>query len=379
MSQQARSYTLLVLMGLLACHALVRIEQDGATRWRLVQLAIAMAATALTHYFALGALLALSCYAMARLEGSDRRKTAAAIAVAAVFTVAFWGKPGFSRQREQLTAPQGWSLENGRHPLMPLFRAAQLPAYLLYGRLTPPSAWIALAVIAYVLPLVFMRRKPHLMLWWSWIVALIGQLLIYDIAKHSRLLAYPKYTFLASVGFYALYATPLPVRAWWRWLLPYAILASTTVTTVARLQEGPPDAGGDWRGLALLIDRVAGPRDPLVFYPDGFWGSPAMTYLAFSHYVRDSHRPIMFLTQPANGQSLDLLAKYPRIWLIGPNAAGDYQTLLPGWKKTIATASPNTETICGLVPDLNSQNNSRPDSSTAPGELLHSIPQEPPQ
>ena len=39
---------------------------------------------------------------------------------------------------------------------------------------------IAPAVIAYLLPIVLWRRMPYLLLWWLWIVGVVGPLAAYD-------------------------------------------------------------------------------------------------------------------------------------------------------------------------------------------------------
>lgn len=54
LSQETRPYPLLALFGLLACHALFRIERQGTSPARLFQLGLFAAAMALTHYFSLG-------------------------------------------------------------------------------------------------------------------------------------------------------------------------------------------------------------------------------------------------------------------------------------------------------------------------------------
>lgn len=331
-SQLARPYPLLAFLALLVCQALVRIEQGGPTPMRLFQFAIALIATALTHYFAFGALVAVTLYVCLRLRGRTRRITLAAIALAGVFTLAVWG-PFLLMQHHELSSQQSWSLERtGGHGL-PVYHAALVAYTSLYGGLKAQSAWIAPAIIAYLLPPFFFRRLPHLLLWWLWIVGIIGALIVYDYAVHARLLLFFKYTFLASVGFYALFATPLPVRHWWRWTIPGALLAATIGAAVARIQQGSSvQDDGDWRALALKIDHLARPGDPLVFYPDPFWGPSAMFYLDFAHYVKNSPRPVMFLSTPASPIALAQLKAFHQIWLVGPAPSADAARFLPGWK-----------------------------------------------
>jgi hypothetical protein len=348
-SQDARSYTLLMLLGLLLCRAVLQIEQRGAARGRLAVFGGLLIATALTHYFSLGALVAIGCYVLLRFRGVDRKRALAVMIVSGIITLAAWG-PFLVQQRQSLLGRQPWSLEPTNLWYLPWLHAAELPSALLYGRFGLSSAWIAAAVVAYLFPLLWIRRQPWLMLWWFWAVGIIGSLLVYDLVKHARLLIMLRYSLLASAGLYALYAAPLPTRRWWRWMIPAVFLASTLPFTVARIQQGPWDESGDWRGFALVLDQKAGPDDPLIFCPNSFWGLPGIYYLAFSHYAPHSHRPIMYLNAPAQSEALRQISGFQRVWLVGPEGINP-SDFLPGWKATFVRGFPNSATIGSLVPE----------------------------
>ncbi|HEX4053327.1 MAG TPA: glycosyltransferase family 39 protein [Tepidisphaeraceae bacterium] len=347
LSQETRPYPLLILFGLLACHAIVRIEQDGISPGKLIQLGLATGATALTHYFSIGALAGIFLYGVIRLRGSVRTKVLALLLGVGALVLICWG-PFLWQQRHEFFRQQDWSLEPTANRNMALARATAVPSELLYGRSSQEMAWIAPAVIAYLLPIVLWRRMPYLLLWWLWIVGVVGPLAAYDWVHDARLLATLKYTSLASVGMYALCAAPLPTPKWWRWVVAYMILASTIIVTIERLGEGPTEQNGDWRGMAQALDRLAGPGDPLVFYPNKFWGSPGMYYLAFSHYAQDSQRPVMFLNEPADADALQALSKYPRVWLVGPEAAADGEKYLRGWKVKLSRWFPNSGSMAEM-------------------------------
>lgn len=347
LSQETRPYPLLILFGLLACHAIVRIEQDGVSSRKLIQLGLATGATALTHYFSIEALAGIFLYAAIRLRGPVRTKVIALLLAAGALVLICWG-PFLWQQRHEFFRQEAWSLEPTGDRNMALMRTAAVPSELLYGRSSQEMAWIAPAVIAYLLPIVLFRRMPYVLLWWLWTVGVVGPLAAYDWLRDARLLATLKYTSLASVGVYALCAAPLPVHGWWRWVVAYMILASTIIVTIERLGEGPSEQNGDWRAMAVTLDRLAGPGDPLVFYPNKFWGSPGMYYLAFSHYAQNSRRPVMFLNGPADAAALETLAKYPRLWLVGPDAAADGKDYLRGWKVKLSKWFPNSGSMAEM-------------------------------
>jgi hypothetical protein len=327
-SQEARPYPFLALVGLLACHALFRIEQKGATFWRLFQLGFWCAAAALTHYFALGALLAIFCYGCIRFRGRERRRLILALVASALFVLAAWG-PFFWQQRPQYLSPQPWSNGEGGWTT-PWIRAAAIPSALLFGRIENPLNWIAPAILAYLLPLVLLRRHPQILLWWLWIAGIVGLPLAYDCIHPGRLLGQLEFVSMASCGFYAICAFPILILKSWRYLVSWLMLGSAAIGAVQRVQEGPPDYNGDWRGLAVALDHDAGPDDPLVFMSSGIWGSPGMYYLDFDHYAHNSHRPIMFLRGPADAAALRQLEAFKKVWLIGPSDV-DISNYLPGW------------------------------------------------
>jgi hypothetical protein len=134
----------------------------------------------------------------------------------------------------------------------------------------------------------------------------------------------------------------------WKWVIPGAMLASVLVASIQRWQEGPPPQA-DWRGLVEVIDRSAGPADPIVFAPDPFWGTPAFGYLALAHYAPDSRRPIMMLSGPANSAALAQLRSYRKVWLV-ISVSAPKQGLLPGWREVWSTGRPGSGFVAEMLP-----------------------------
>jgi uncharacterized membrane protein len=347
LAQESRPYPLLTFFALLAAHAILRIERQGISPARLIQLALALVATALTHYFSLGALVAIFVYTLIRLDGKSRRRVLAVFAAAALFVLIIWG-PFLWQQHREFFRQQDWSLEPYATRSMPFVRAAALPAAYFFGRPGSELTWLAPCIIAYLFPLILLRRSKSLLFWWLWISAVIAQILAYDLINHSRLLATLKYTSLAAVAVYAIGATPLPIAKWPRWAIAYLLLIAVAIATAQRIQEGPPEDNGDWRGMAQTLNHLAGPRDPLVFYPSPFWGPSAMYYLAVAHYAPNADRPVMFLDDPATPNAQRQLAKFSRIWLIGPNVVQDTSKYLPGWNSVFSRGFPNSGSIAEL-------------------------------
>jgi uncharacterized membrane protein len=329
-AQMARPYAVLELFGILTCWSLWRVEQFGASRGRLAALALAASLTALTHYFAAGALVGLFIYAAVQMRGADRTKTILAMLGTGLVLLLVWG-PFFYLQRHGYSGTYVSFLEpSGRSHLVA--HLLQLPAALLYGSPRGETVPIAVDVVVFALPLVFIRRSPRQFLWWCWIVGCIAPIALIDYKNRTTLLTYFRYPYLASIGVCALCAWPLPIKSCWRWVLPCAFLVAVLSVAALRLQEGPINFQ-DWRELATSIAKDARPGEPLVFYTsrDNYWSSPGMLYLAFAHYAPDPQHPVMFLRAPASAEALGRLARFPRLIFVCPMDYEGLHECLPGW------------------------------------------------
>ena len=89
-AQEARPYTMMVVLGLIACRAVVLIERSGARVGLLIQLMLAALASFLTHYFTVFSFAGLGIYVLWRLRGRERVKAAGAI----VMVVSLRRRPG---------------------------------------------------------------------------------------------------------------------------------------------------------------------------------------------------------------------------------------------------------------------------------------------
>src|SRR5438270_315136 len=89
-AQEVKHYALLQAEALAACLAIVRIEKRGGSGLRYAGLALGVLAMLLTHYFSMGAIAALTIYALLRFRGRDRRNTILAVMGAGVVFAVAW-------------------------------------------------------------------------------------------------------------------------------------------------------------------------------------------------------------------------------------------------------------------------------------------------
>jgi uncharacterized membrane protein len=338
-AQDARNYTLLILLSLCCGDSLIRIEKFGTSNRSLLLLAIGLTALPVTHYFSIGVLLAMFAYAMIRMRGNVRVKTLGAFALSAILAVAIWGVP-FYRQVHSMTSqrPEYLFEPGNSHLLNTLRRLIGLPGQLLVGEIPaqslPPTVLVILAVLVLVLPLARLRWRRDLLFWVLWLAGTIGLAVAADLSRGVILLAYLRYTILASPAVYAILAgIDWPRRPVLRDIAALATLALMAMFCITRLSD-PIPGREDWRGLSQYIRDNAAPDDLLVCYGNDAWIPPGTAYMAFRYYDPDSNHPWLILHRPAGPRLQAELQKRNSLWLIGAQPAADGRFILPGWQCT---------------------------------------------
>jgi uncharacterized membrane protein len=335
-AQEARSYPQLLFLGLCCCDALVRIERFGATLRRLISLGIALVAFMLTHYFAVGAVAAISIYAVIRLRGKNRNRVIAAIAIAGLFTATVWGWQFCQQMRTFPDFNPGYLRENRpNHLLHVLSRTIKLPLQYFLGEtrgqeIRLPIHIAAMLILLYAISR--LRARPDLLLWILWIICIIGWSAAQDVAHHSRILDYLRYTILASPGVYALIvAIDFPRLGRLRSAFPCAAIAVLAITTARQMPQGlPPHM--DCRSFSKYIDSHAKPDDLLLYYYPSRFASPGIWYMCFKYYSPLSHRPWLTLRTPPDAALLAQLQSRDSLWVIGLYANTYGPQILPGWQ-----------------------------------------------
>jgi uncharacterized membrane protein len=284
-AQEARHYTLLLLEGLIAAWALVRIEKRGATRWRCVVLAVAVAAMALTHYFSLGAIVALAVYAVARLRGRTRVAALISFAGAGVAWLGL-GLPVAIEQLGSVNDPRFTDfLKDGstNHLARTALRAGLLPVRFFTEPMGNVVAPAAIGTVAYVLIITLAWRRRELLLWALWLWCIVLPVVVLDAFRRTQHLEFIRYTLLASPALYALVAGALGDRkAWMKHVVPLlAVIACVAALPAAYSAWWK----ADWRRFAQAIDAAARPGELVIFWRgEDYAAYPNDAYLHTSYY-----------------------------------------------------------------------------------------------
>jgi hypothetical protein len=331
-SQQVRPYTMIQLIALMGAIVLISIEKRGWTWLKLLALGLVVIAMALTHYFCAGVIAAFAAYSIIRFRGSKRLAVFATIVVAGAVAAVAWGShvgdysvanygriTGRSLLHLVLSVPQRLTLESNHDPLA----------------MADNGSWtlvIAIAAIAYLLPLLMLRRRPYLLLWWLWIGCEVGLVLVIDLRRHSTLLTISRYVVPAAPGLYAILAAPLPGRI--GKLVPWVILAGVLVFSVDYWQVGPPTSQ-DLVSISNRVAREALPNDVVIvtgnYYFAGGHGPP-LTYYVIAHYAGPWKEPVVFGTSLFSREVQLQLKRFRRIWVVGISSESDTRCILPGWQ-----------------------------------------------
>jgi hypothetical protein len=331
-SQQVRPYVMLQFIALAAGIILISIEKRGWSRARGILFSVMVLMLALTHYFCAGVIAGFAAYSIIRLRGGKRMAVLSAIVIPFVVFLVSWGphirndtENGYGRIANRnllhlvLSVPQRLTLESNHDPLA----------------MADNGSWslvIAMAIIAYLVPLLMLRRRRYLLLWWLWTACAIGLVFAIDILRHSTLLTMTRYVIPAAPGLYALLAAPLPGRI--GKLFPGVILLGVLVFSVDYWQIGPPTSQ-DVADIANLTRREVLPGDLIIIARNYYYPpveGPPMTYFAMAHYAGPWNGPIVFGTSLISKEVQLESRRYRRVWVVGVSPDSDTRKILPGWQ-----------------------------------------------
>lgn len=296
-AQEARNYATAQAFTLAAAYALVRIERRGWNARRCAALAVTGLAALLTHYFTLGAILALGGYAMLRLRGPSRRAVIGSLALTAVAFGAVWLAPLLRQIHGRDTVANFYADPGPGYALRWAWRLAQVPFGTLAEPLPASTTVAAGAAVLFALPALLVRRRPGLLLWALWIPGVAGLVAAVDWLGHTWLIALPRYTMGAGPGVYATLAM-LPSLATRRPLLSRVLLPAGLV---AALFAFIPGVYSEWhtqdnRRLAADVVALSHPGDVTVFYDARGAVFARQRYLTTAHYLDHMPGPLLILS-----------------------------------------------------------------------------------
>jgi uncharacterized membrane protein len=328
--QEIRNYPLMILACLAAAAVLLRIERSGATPARLILLGIATLAALFTHYFVAPALAALGIYAMVRFRGRSRWMAPAVMLAMLLLFIGIWG-PMALRQAQAFAdakGPGALADPSPDHLSHTLTLAAAAPLRLLFIPRSESAAVAMLSAAIFFLPLLMLRSKPQVLLWWLWLVLVIGFALALDLAQTTQHLEQLRHTILAAPAMCALLVIIVSGE---RPLLAHgapALLALACAAAIGAHSQFHPR----YAELGRSIARQPPPASqPLVVYsdPGQEWWS-GWLLLACSQYSGTFPRAVLRLNHPATAQQVVELRRWDGAWLVWISKQLQPADILPG-------------------------------------------------
>jgi uncharacterized membrane protein len=332
-AQETRPYALMLLLGLI-CIALVRrIERRGPTAPSCVVLGILLLSLLLTHYFAIGALVAIFAYAVCFTRGRVRRALLlSVIATSAAFAIC-WG-PFMWRQIPRFSTadrPTLFLTENvGGHFFRTCWRLVTLPISLLVDQ-RPIPLHFAAGLLVYAAAAGLLWRRRLLPMWVLWFTAIVGLLAALDFARSTKHLEFIRYALLASPAVYVV-AGELWIRPPKLAFVGHFVPTLIVLFCLIHLPRAYDTQKADYRAAAAALAASAQHGEPIVFAGPSETFAPQVLYLTISHYIsQPPSGPVMLIDSPAPPTVMGSLRRWNRVWLVADPEVTDAERWLPGY------------------------------------------------
>jgi uncharacterized membrane protein len=321
-SQEARSYTLLLMTTVWTAGLVLRIERGGLSGRRAALFAISVLAMVFTHYFAIAPLLAIAVFVLLRFRRKMRIRTIGVMVATGALFLLVWG-PTLLQQTRAIGVNNRWLSESGpEHLGKTIARLEILPLRMVGEPLGTSMATAKMASIAYLLfPLLLIRRR-ELLLPVLIVAATIGLLLTLDLTRSTTHLQWVRYALPATPGAYCLLAAAMSDKK----ILRHAVPAAIVLYALVSITETYTPWKENWREIAQRMDADDAPV--VIHAPTGdLWEN--IMFLGVKHYSTREH-PIAIITSPASAQLMEQLRIKHNAWLLSGWKTPDPTATLPG-------------------------------------------------
>jgi hypothetical protein len=331
LAQEIRPYTLLLLLGMAALDAIMRIERYGPAGRRIVALGILSLLMLLTHYFSIAAIGALLLYCAWRLRGTARMRTVGAIVLAGILFAIMWG-PFMLAQRASLGTGDDWlAVSEPNHPLRTLQRLAILPMLMLFNPQRNASPLIYASAVVLLIPLWFVSRRPKMLIWVLWFWATVAAMTVLELVRSTRHLEFLRYTLLAAPALYVMLADLVPGTSRLFVLLRSIVPPVVAVCCALSLPATYYPWKSDYRQVARFLDQRISAGEPVIFSTSGT--SPdygASFFMGVAHYARSYPWPIVIAERELPAATIDQLRAADAVWVVAPMNGRRAADLLAG-------------------------------------------------
>lgn len=306
-AHEVRNYAVLSA----ACGAAAVCLLELARARRLLIWAAALAASALavlfTHVFGALVLAALAIWSLIRLRGKTLALALAAPAAALVIFAVAWGP--LWRQQVHNSGGLERIQETSPSALLALRGALAAPGFLLIDlplrdRAAEPFSWAPFTfqlrlgfglLVFCVIPLL-LRRRRDLLLWWLWLVTVIGAMFVADLVLKIRLLQFLRQYLMAAPALMAVLVIAIAATLTRR--LAVVATIGVAVACAAALPATEGNEKTDWRGAGAIMNARAAADEPVIVRTvSGV--DPGLIYSFLGHYLTNANRPLLLFVDDA--------------------------------------------------------------------------------
>ncbi|HSV16554.1 MAG TPA: glycosyltransferase family 39 protein, partial [Tepidisphaeraceae bacterium] len=282
-AQETRPYAMMLALGLAAVVLVQRVERLGPTAGRLAALWFVLLCLLLTHYFAVGAPLAVMLYAAAQTRGRTRIALLLTAAAAGLCFAVCW-LPFMSRQVPQFSvtdrAAAFLAEQSPNHLVRTGWRLATLPISLLCDR-RPIPMYYASGLLIYLAAAVLAWRRRIWSIWPVWFAGIVAVPGVLDLLRATRHLEYIRYSLLAGPAVYIVIAHLFFESPRFRFMA-HIVPAVVVLCCVLQLRRAYDTQKPDYRAAAAVLRASASGGDVIVFAGPRKSYAPQVLYLGIS-------------------------------------------------------------------------------------------------
>ena len=296
-AQEVRAYAMLIAMGSVCLWLMTKIELSGASRSRILWLAFLTLPLVLTHYFALGATVAIGVFGAIR-AGVHRRSFFTMIAGCALFYLVAW-MPMALRQVRDFDVGDVMLKIPTRDLAFTILMLAGSPFRLIAERDYQIELLPVFSGVLFLLPWFLLRRFKPLLPWVLWLCLSLGAILVLDLARTTRHAAYIRYLAIATPAVPLLFVgTVWAVRRWLAYVVGVTITFGGLMYLISRnpvILDAQP-----YPEVASVLSRHIAPGEPIIVFEsrqEALWRTPVLIMVA-AHEPHIFPRTMAILSKP---------------------------------------------------------------------------------
>jgi hypothetical protein len=317
-----RGYEMLIGLGAIAVWLMVRIEILGPTRRRAIALAAMTVPLLLTHYFAVGAAVAIALFGLWRARG-HRVAFISALVISGVIYSAIW-LPFALRQLDDLHTGDAFLRVDHFDAGLEALWILGAPMRLIVDAAPTTTLAGVVGIFGVVVVFATMSKQPRpraIVPLAFWLAGSIGAIAVLDMARMTRHAFFIRYLAVATPAAFVIVAS---IGKSFGRIGAIGLSAALLVVALMVRPAGPDvmEETPDYSRTANWLALHASPGEALLLYPGSASSDLGdVLFLHASHEPGLFPRPVMKVERPLSPEAVANLPS--RGWIVIPYPADD--------------------------------------------------------